>query len=112
MLLPGPDLTNQLVMFLRFRKELIASTCDIEAMIYQVRVPEDQGFFVRFVWWPEGNLDPGPVNYEMSVHLFTGISSQSCSSFALRKTAEDSEEEFTSKATMKSKRNFYDMITC
>ena len=43
LVLRGPDLTNQLVgVLLRFRKELIAFTGDIEAMFYHVRVPEDQ----------------------------------------------------------------------
>ena len=40
-LLPGPDLTNQIVgVLLRFREEPIAVTGKIEAMFHQVKVPE------------------------------------------------------------------------
>ena len=40
-LLPGPDLTNQIVgVLLRFREEPIAVTGDIETMFDQVKVPE------------------------------------------------------------------------
>ena len=92
---------------LRIRKELIAFTGDIEAMFYQVRVPEDQRSYLRFLWWPEGNLEIEPIDYEMCVHLFGGISSPSCSNFALRRTADDSEDEFGSEAAMTLKRNFY-----
>ena len=107
-LLQGPDLTNQLVgVLLRFRKELIAFTGDIEAMFYQVRVPENQRSYLRFLWWPEGNLEMEPIDYEMCVHLFGGISSPSCSNYALRRTADDSEDEFGSEAAMILKRNFY-----
>eukprot|EP00112_Aurelia_sp_Birch-Aquarium-sp1_P003949 Seg1448.3 transcript_id=Seg1448.3/GoldUCD/mRNA.D3Y31 product="hypothetical protein" protein_id=Seg1448.3/GoldUCD/D3Y31 len=107
-LLQGPDLTNQLVgVLLRFRKELIAFTGDIGAMFYQVRVPEDQRSYLRFLWWPERNLEAEPIDYEMCVHLFGGISSPSCSNFALRRTADDLEEEFGREAAMTLKRNFY-----
>ena len=86
---------------------MIAFTGDIEAMLYQVCVPEDQRSYLRFLWWPEGNLEIEPIDYEMCVHLFGGISSPSCSNFALRRTADDSEDEFGSEAAMTLKRNFY-----
>ena len=40
-LLPGPDLANQLIgVLLRFRKETIAFTADIEKMYFQISVAE------------------------------------------------------------------------
>ena len=42
-LLSGPDLTNQIIGVLtRFCEEKIAFMVDVEAMYYQVQVPEDQ----------------------------------------------------------------------
>ena len=50
-LLQGPDMTNSLVGVLsRFRQELIAFMADIEAMFYQVFVPEEQRSYLRFLW--------------------------------------------------------------
>ena len=107
-LLQGPDLTNQLVgVLLRFRKELIAFTGDIEAMLYQVFVPQDQRSYLRFLWWPEGNLEKEPVDYEMCVHLYGGVSSPSCSNFALTRKAVDAEKGYGSEVAMTLRRNFY-----
>ena len=56
-LLQGPDLTNSLLdVLLRFREHSVAFTADIEAMFYQVRVPEDDRDFFEVplvaVWRP------------------------------------------------------------
>ena len=51
-LLPGPDLTNQIVkVLLQFRDEQIVVTGDIEAMYHQVKVPQNQRCFIRFLSW-------------------------------------------------------------
>lgn len=89
-LLQGPDLTNTLIgVFTRFRHEHIALMSDIEAMYHQVRVPPEDQDLLRFLWWPNGNLDEPLKEYKMVVHLFGATSSPSCANFALRKTAED-----------------------
>ena len=50
-LLPGPDLTNQIVgVLLQFRKGQIAVTGYIEAMYHQVKVAQNQRCFLRFLW--------------------------------------------------------------
>ena len=50
-LLPGPDLANQIVgVLLLFRQRPIAVTSDIEAMFHQVKVPEQQRKYLRFIW--------------------------------------------------------------
>ena len=47
----GPDLLNSLVgKLMRFRRELIAMSADIEAMFNQVAVPEEDQSVLRFVW--------------------------------------------------------------
>ena len=48
-LLPGPDLTNQIVgVLLRFTEKEITVTGDIEAMYHQVKVPENRDAFYGF----------------------------------------------------------------
>ena len=50
LLLQGPDLTNDpLGVLLRFREEKVAFMADIEAMFYQVKVPENQRGFFQFL---------------------------------------------------------------
>ena len=107
-LLQGPDLTNKLIgVLLWFRKESVAFMADIEAMYYQVRVPEDQRNFICFLWWPDGNLDSSLCEYEMCVHLFGANSSASCANFALRRTAVDNEYKFGIDAKDALFDNFY-----
>jgi hypothetical protein len=57
-LLQGPNLMNSLVgVLLRFRQERVAFVADIESMFYQIRVPDSQMNYLRFVWWPDGNTE-------------------------------------------------------
>ena len=107
-LLQGPDMTNTLIGVLtRFRQERIAIMADIESMFYQVRVRPDDSHVLRFLWWPGGNLESRPEEYQMRVHLFGAVSSPSCANFALRKTAEDNLHEFDFEVINTVKRNFY-----
>jgi hypothetical protein len=107
-LMSGPDLTNSLVGVLtRFREETTAVMADVESMFYQVKVSSRDRGYLRFLWWPEGDLTRQPEEFQMCVHLFGGVSSPSCASFALRKTAEDNEEEFDEETVAAVKRNFY-----
>ena len=108
LLLNGPNLTNNLFgVLLRFRQERIALMADIESMFYQVRVADADCTYLRFLWWPEGNLEEELVEYQMAVHLFGAASSPSCSNFALRKTAEDNSEHFPEAVVSTVKNNFY-----
>ncbi|XP_073713144.1 uncharacterized protein [Misgurnus anguillicaudatus] len=94
-LLKGPDLTNSLIGVLnRFRQEPIGLMADITAMFHQVKVPVSDSDFLRFLWWPEGDVSQPPVEYRMTVHLFGATSSPSCASYALRRTAEDNRKHF------------------
>ncbi|TDH06297.1 hypothetical protein EPR50_G00132240 [Perca flavescens] len=80
---------------------------DIQAMYHQVKVAEQDTDFLRFLWWPNGELTQHLTEYRMTVHLFGAISSPSCASFALRKTADDNREEFPAHVINTIKQNFY-----
>ena len=68
--------------------------------------PEDRGA-LRFLRWPDGNLDLEPEEFMMTVHLFGAVSSPSCANFALRKTAADNQADFSKEAVRTVDRNFY-----
>ena len=107
LLLRGPDLTNTLFgVLMRFRQERIVLMADIEAMFYQVRVADVDCTFLRFLWWPDGDLESELEEYQMVVHFFGAASSPACSNFALRKTAEDNSEHFPEAAVNTVKKNF------
>lgn len=107
-LLQGPDLANSLIGVLcRFRQEPIAFIADIEAMFYQVKVPDKETDLMRFLWWPNGNLDGELEDYKMVVHIFGATSSPSCANYALKQCAKDHKESFTSEVIHTVLRNFY-----
>ena len=89
-LLQGLDLTNSLVgVLLRFRESPVALMADIEAMFHQVRITPNDYDALRYLWWPNNDLNVKPDEYHMLVYLFGATSSPSCANFALRKTADD-----------------------
>ena len=107
-LLPGPDLTNQIIGFLlRFREKPVAVTGDIEVMYHQVKMPVKQRSFLRFLWWKDTDPQNEFVDHEMTAHVFGGVSSPSCSNYALQKTAADNVKKYGNKASTIVKKNFY-----
>ena len=97
MLLQGPDLTCSLLgVLIAFRLHDIAIKADIEKMFYQVKVDRADVEFLRYFWWPEGNLNAKAVPYRMLVPLFGAASSPSCANVALHRTAEDNRSTFRS----------------
>ena len=91
-LLQGPNLANSLIgVLLRFREGKVAFMADIAKMFYQVKVPQKDQDFLRFLWFPDGDLDQKPAPYRLSVHVFGAVSSPSCANFALQKVAKDIE---------------------
>ncbi|PFX28501.1 hypothetical protein AWC38_SpisGene6805 [Stylophora pistillata] len=85
----------------------IAIMADIEKMFYQVQVPTEDSRYLRFLWWPGGDTDKEPEEFQMLVHLFGGVSSPSCANYALQKTADDNAEHFDKDTIQTVKRNFY-----
>ena len=107
-LLRGPDLTNPLVgVLIRFRQEPIAMAADIEAMFHQVYVDPEDNNVLRFLWWPDGDLEKEPEEYRMVKHLFGATSSPSCANFCLQKTASTYLEEFDPETIQTVMRNMY-----
>ena len=107
-LLHGPDLVNSLTgVLIKFRQEPIAVMADIEGMFNQVRVTPEDCDALRFLWWPNGDLDKEPEEFKMVVHLFGATSSPSCSTYALKRTAKDNVTSYSSEAIATVERNFY-----
>ena len=76
-------------------------------MFHQVRVPPEQCDFLRFLWWPNGDLDAPLEEYRLVVYLFGAVSSPSIANFALKKTASDNEEEYGAIVANTLRKNFY-----
>ena len=107
-LLQGPDLTNPLVgVLIRFRQEPIAMAADIEAMFHQVYVDPDDNNALRFLWWPDGDLEKEPEEYRMVKYLFGATSSPSCAKFCRQETASTYLEEFDPETIQTATRNKY-----
>ena len=107
-LLQGPNLNSTLLgVLLRFRQEPVAIMGDVQAMFHQVQVPEKDRDFLRFLWWPEGDLTKHVAEFRMTVHLFGAVSSPSCAIYALRKTADDNQADFPTEVIQTVKENFY-----
>lgn len=107
-LLQGPNLTNTLIgVLLRFRQGPIALMADIEGMFHQVRVARDDVDFLRFFWWLNGDINQGLTEHRMTVHLFGAVSSPSCATFALLKTADDNRNDYPAEVINTVKNNFY-----
>lgn len=107
-LLQRPNLTSSLVgVLMRFRQEQVVVMADIQAMFHQVKVAEEHVDYLRFLWWPQGNLEKDLEEYCMTVHLFRAVSSPSVACHALRMTADDNQTDFSSAVIETVKRNFY-----
>ena len=99
---------NSLVgVLISFRQECIALMSDIESMFHQVKVRPEDCSALRFLWWPNGNLDEDPEELIMTVHLFGGVSSPTCANFALRKSANDHRQEVDPEIVSTVEGNFY-----
>ena len=78
LLLSGPDLTNSLVGVLhRFCQDRDAFISDLECMFYQVKVPALQRDFLRFLWWPGGDISKEVIECCMHAY-FWGNQFTSC----------------------------------
>ena len=107
-LMQGPDMTNSLVGVLtRFREDPVAFMGDVESMFHQVTVPPEQYDYLRFLWWPDGNLEAELQEYRMVVHLFGAASSPSVANFALKRTARDNEDKYGTLVADTLRNNFY-----
>lgn len=85
-LIGGPDLTNNLLgVLMRFRKNSVAVTADIQQMFYCFRVREDHKDFLRFLWYKDNDFHKPLIEYRMNVHVFGNRPSPAVATFGLRK---------------------------
>ena len=80
---------------------------DIEAMFYQVLIPEYQRSMLRFLWWEGNNFHNQPADHQICVYIVRGASSPICCSYALKRTAIDNEFQFGPEAAKTLMNNFY-----
>ena len=99
---------NSLIRVLsRFRKETTAVIADVEQMFYQVLAPVEDCNYLRYLWWPQGDLTSAPKEFQMLVHVLGGLSLSSCASFAMQRAPEDNQDQFDKEAIKAVRRNFY-----
>ncbi|KAI4897878.1 hypothetical protein NFI96_008660 [Prochilodus magdalenae] len=94
-LLSGPDLNNTLLgVLLRFGKEPVAITADIEQMFYCFVVQEDHRDYLRFLWYKDNDLTNDVADYRMRVHVFGNSPSPAVAIYGLRMAAREAESEY------------------
>ena len=76
-------------------------------MYYQVRVPEYQQSFIRFFWWENHNIEEEPPDFAMCARVFGGVSSTSCSNYALKRTVTDNADQYGQEAAEVARSSFY-----
>ncbi|XP_062599851.1 uncharacterized protein LOC134261424 [Saccostrea cucullata] len=94
-LMSGPDLNNSLLgVLIRFRKEPIAITADIQQMFHCFYVRPDHRNYLRFFWHHENDVNQELKEYRMRVHVFGNKPSPSVATYGLHRTALDARDSF------------------
>jgi hypothetical protein len=63
-LLTGPDLSNRLLgVLVRFRREMIAVTADVQHMFHCFIVREDHRNYLRFLWYKDNDFEKELIEY-------------------------------------------------
>lgn len=107
-LLSGPDLNNALLgVLMRFRRENIAVTADIQQMFYAFVVREDHRDYLRFLWYKDNNLVNNITEFRMKVHIFGNSPSPSVAIYGLRRAAQEHQDEYGADSKEFVMRNFY-----
>jgi len=101
--LQGPNFTNKLLdVLLRFRQDPYVIVGDVQAMYYQVMIPQSQRDALRFLWYRGDQV----VHYRMTRHVFGGVWCSSSSGFALLRTVSDN-PGFPAEVVNTVKESFY-----
>ncbi|XP_013856435.1 uncharacterized protein LOC106512341 [Austrofundulus limnaeus] len=107
-LLTGPDLNNSLLgVLLRFRKEPIALTADVQQMFYCFVVREDHRDYLRYLWYEDNDITKNVVEFRMKVHVFGNSPSPAVAIYCMRRAAQQGEQEHGSDARQFVERQFY-----
>ena len=93
-LLTGPDLNNTLLgVLLRFRKEAVALTADIEQMFHCFLVREEDRNFLRFLWFRDNDPSKDIIDYRMRVHVFGNSPSPAVAIYCLRQSVQEGDPD-------------------
>lgn len=91
-LLTGPDLNNTLLwVLIRFRKEAVAVTADIQQMYHCFLVREEDRNFLRFLWFQDNDPNKDIIEYRMRVHVFGNCPSPAVAVYCLRQSVRDAD---------------------
>ncbi|XP_068209183.1 uncharacterized protein [Palaemon carinicauda] len=106
--IPCPNLTNSLTgVLIRFRQEVYAFIGDIEAMFFHIKIAPENQDYVRFLLWPNGDINRPLEEFRMAVHIFRAILSPSIENNALKATADKADEKYDSTVGSTIRHNFY-----
>lgn len=93
-LLKGPPLYNSLLgILLRFRKEAVAVTADVEQMFHNFLVTPGHRDYLRFLWHEDNDISKPLIDYHMNVHVFGNSPSPAVATYGLRKAVENAETD-------------------
>ncbi|XP_055061254.2 uncharacterized protein [Misgurnus anguillicaudatus] len=107
-LLTGPDLNNSLLgVLIRFRKELVAVTADIQQMFHCFTVREDHRYYLRFLWFRDHDLEKDVIECRMKVHVFGNSPSPAVAIYGLHRAAKEGELMHGTDTYNFVKRDFY-----
>jgi hypothetical protein len=107
-LMSGPDLNNSLLgVLIRFCKEPVAMTADIQQMFHCFYIRPDHRNYLRFFWHRDNDFNQELVEYRMKVHVFGNRPSPSVAAYGLHRTALDAKDAFGSDVTDFVINNFY-----
>ncbi|XP_078311581.1 uncharacterized protein LOC144618784 [Crassostrea virginica] len=107
-LMSGPDLNNSLLgVLIRFRKEPIALTADIQQMFHCFYVRPDHRNYLRFFWHHDNDFNQELREYRMRVHVFGNKPSPSVATYGLHKTAVAAKDSFGPEVTEFVLNHFY-----
>ena len=73
-------------------------------MYFRIRVPENQTNFMRFLWYPEHNLNKKLTDNRIKVHVFGTKSGPSYANYALRAMIKELNNQLVVECIQK---NFY-----
>ena len=90
----------------RFRRYPYPVACDVEKMFHQFVVWETDHDYLRFLWWPNGDIKQEPKKYRMKVHLFGAISLLGCPSYGFKCMDSQGKEVYPSAARICHQKNF------
>ena len=103
-----PDLNNTLLgVLLRFRKDLIAVTADIQQMFYGFLVKLEHRDYLRFLWYKDNDLYKEIQEYRMRVHVFGNSPSPAVATYCLRRAAQKGEAMYGGDTVQFVQRHFY-----